>query len=673
MKILLSFLLSALIFVQPLNVHAEEKHYDPQHTVLALNMAVVSIHRILSTNDRAILDTEYRNIINNLKYGNIESDAEIVALFDELIAAIKAKAFSNEARKKLQSNYDEWAKKNLSQSLLSLSGIIQGTISESAFDASKSAAEKAVDKGLTLGLSAGLTKLASGFTPAAIVTVAGSLAGACISEYSAYQRAKLDAEFRRELARDILRIDKEEHDRYTMLQSRLLNSSWHLLRKYNLPDEYRIVQSGIDDLLKAVNESDTAKRRAMLIALEDEFRVYPPYWVYRAKSAENAKEASECFDEFNNVWRSVLRNDLWKAEAEKFRVIEAIKAGRRNDAMTHLDMFCANIQRSDWTNNIFAGLVYYMLGENQKGIQRVEANVNFGYGIKTSKAVLAEMKSGKMNISSLSKTLEGLNIDAKKLNQEKLSPEANLRRAELLLQEKAGDKNNDEYKRMADIYYSTKDYRRAYVWYYGYGQRTMYDNHGFVSRSVLQLLYNVLSLGGLLFNWPYNELDLIEGEGLFNFAKLSRNEIESARNEAQDKIKDIYAQRNKQIIDLLTQSAYGGNYEAQKKLAEMYYNGDVDLGVSQNFYDAYIWHYVSGQRAMYDNHGFIVRTFLQLFCNVFSLGGLIFDWPYNEIDIIEGEGVFNFGKLSADEIESARHGAQIIIRTIQMEMISGKI
>ncbi len=240
------------------------------------------------------------------------------------------------------------------------------------------------------------------------------------------------------------------------------------------------------------------------------------------------------------------------------------------------------------------------------------------------------------------------------------------------MQEKAGDKNNDEYKRMADIYYSTKDYRRAYVWYYVYGQRTMYDNHGFVSRSVLQLLYNVLSLGGLLFNWPYNELDLIEGEGLFNLAKLSGNEIESARNEAQDKIKEIYAQRNKQIIDLLTQSAYGGNYEAQKKLAEMYYNGDVDLGVSQNFYDAYIWHYVSGQRAMYDNHGFIVRTFLQLFCNVFSLGGLIFDWPYNEIDIIEGEGLFNFGKLSGSAIESARDNAQKIIKSIQAGMMTGQ-
>lgn len=28
-----------------------------------------------------------------------------------------------------------------------------------------------------------------------------------------------------------------------------------------------------------------------------------------------------------------------------------------------------------------------------------------------------------------------------------------------------------------------------------------------------------------LFNYPYNDIDIIEGEGLFNFAKLSGSEI----------------------------------------------------------------------------------------------------------------------------------------------------
>ena len=655
--LLMSFILTSLIFVQPLDVHAEEKSYDPQHTVLALNMAVVSIHRILSTNDRAILDTEYRNIINNLKLGSIESDNEIISLYQELMNAISNKTLNLEAAKKLQANYDAWAEQHITRSISGASGILQGMEENAAANIVSNLAEN------------GLSKISAAFPPVAIVTIAGAVAVSCVSEYYAHQNAKLDAEFRRGLAEDMLRIDRAEREQYNALQSRLIDSSWRLLRQYHLPDEYRIVQSGIDDLFRAVNETDTAKRRGMLIALEKEFRIYPPYWIYRAEAeqiAGNDKEAAKCFDEFDKVWRPVLRNDSWKVEAEKFRVIEALNDGKRVEALSHLEALCENVSRSDWANNIFAGIVYYMLGENEKAIQRVEANVNFGYGLKTSKAVLAEMKSGKMDSRSLSQALESLNIDPKKINQEQLAPEAKLRRAELLIQQKAGDKDNDEYKRMADIYYSTKDYRRAYVWYYVYGQRTMYDN-------MLQLLYNVLSLGGLLFNWPYNELDLIEGEGLFNLAKLSGSEIGEARKEAQDKIKEIYAQRNAQIMQLLTQSAYGGNYEAQKKLAEMYYNGDVDLGVSQNFYDAYIWYYVSGQRAMYDNHGFIVRTFLQLFCNVFSLGGLIFDWPYNEIDIIEGEGLLNFGKLSANEIESARHGAQIIIRTIQTEMISGKI
>lgn len=231
-------------------------------------------------------------------------------MFQELISTIRVKTFSSEARKKLQANYDDWAKNNLSRSVLSLSGIIHETISESATDAGKVAVNKFIDTGLTTGLSACLTKLSTAFPPATIVTAAGALAASCISQYYAFQNAKLDSEFRRDLVRDILDIDREEHEQYTSLQSRLLDSSWRFLRQYHLPDEYRVVQSGVEDLFRAVNESDTAKSRAMLVALEDEFKVYPPYWVYRAKVAENVNEAAKCFDEFDKVWRPVLRNDL---------------------------------------------------------------------------------------------------------------------------------------------------------------------------------------------------------------------------------------------------------------------------------------------------------------------------------------------------------------------------
>ena len=67
--------LAALIFIITLTSTAKsETDYDPQHTMLALNMAVVSVHRILAAESRIVLDDEYQNIINNLSIGNIRSD-----------------------------------------------------------------------------------------------------------------------------------------------------------------------------------------------------------------------------------------------------------------------------------------------------------------------------------------------------------------------------------------------------------------------------------------------------------------------------------------------------------------------------------------------------------------------------------------------------------------------
>ena len=104
----LSILVMAAAFLAPPQSCAVPAEYDPQHTVLALNMAVVSIQRILNTNDRAVLEMEYRNIINNLKLGSIEADHEILALYEELMNTVNGKLLAREAAEKLQKDYNEW-------------------------------------------------------------------------------------------------------------------------------------------------------------------------------------------------------------------------------------------------------------------------------------------------------------------------------------------------------------------------------------------------------------------------------------------------------------------------------------------------------------------------------------------------------------------------------------
>lgn len=81
--------LVVMLFTVSPSFPAEE--YDPQHTMLALNMAIVSVHKILSAKDRIILDQEYQNIINNLSIGNIKSDPEITELYNKLIDIIGQK------------------------------------------------------------------------------------------------------------------------------------------------------------------------------------------------------------------------------------------------------------------------------------------------------------------------------------------------------------------------------------------------------------------------------------------------------------------------------------------------------------------------------------------------------------------------------------------------------
>ena len=74
--------------------------------MLALNMAIVSVHKILTAENRAVLEQEYNNIINNLSLGNIESDSELTELYQELMNVITSKRLREEDSKRLQEFYN---------------------------------------------------------------------------------------------------------------------------------------------------------------------------------------------------------------------------------------------------------------------------------------------------------------------------------------------------------------------------------------------------------------------------------------------------------------------------------------------------------------------------------------------------------------------------------------
>ena len=273
---ILIFMTLVFAFVSVPACTAEYSSYDPQHTMLALNMAIVSINSIITTQDRIVLDQEYNTIINKLTLGNIESDHELTELFTEMMNFITDKTLHQEEAKRFQERYNRREQRRL---IVALSGI------------------RTYDGNLWSWL--------------------GSLAASCVSSYFTYQNSK--AELLEGLDDALWRLQKEEIKGCDDLQVRLLNSSWNLLRQYKLPDEYRLTQDSLNGYFKAVNEPDPSKRLRMLKArnVERNFQAYPPYWIYRAKAAQEIQDDAEtvkCYDKFDEIWRPVLRYDPYKLE-----------------------------------------------------------------------------------------------------------------------------------------------------------------------------------------------------------------------------------------------------------------------------------------------------------------------------------------------------------------------
>lgn len=328
--------------------------YDPLLTMSALNLAVVSLHRITSAKDRLILDSEYRSIINNLRMGEINADHELTSFYQEIVKVIQNGRLRAEERIALEAGYSERKSRSIRK-------ILTENVMKS-FDINP-------------------------------VEWLGNLTRSCVADY--FDSLREDEEQKQINYDENLRLKREELEEYNELQRKLLDSSWKLLRMYQLPDNYRLIQNVLDKFYAAMQENDFSKRLRMLKYIEGEFMMYSPYWYYRAKSAQqagNKDEAEKCFAKFGEVWRPVLRRDPYKAEAMKFRVnalaSEGISNKNTGEILKCLAEIRENVELEDWANNIYLGMMYFTLGNKEKAIESVMCNIDFGFETENSGVLL---------------------------------------------------------------------------------------------------------------------------------------------------------------------------------------------------------------------------------------------------------------------------------------------
>lgn len=188
------------------------------------------------------------------------------------------------------------------------------------------------------------------------------------------------------------------------------------MRRYHLPNDYRLTQENIEYFCKAVEESSPSARMRMFINLEDKFKAYPPYWYYRGQTAHamnNKAETLYCFRKFDEVYRPVLYRDPYVAEIAKYKVSEISQIegfykidALKNEMMSQLDILMKNIAQNDWANYNFAGLGYYAAGKKDKALLCIKNNIDFKTENEISGALLRRIENSSIDITALNRELE---------------------------------------------------------------------------------------------------------------------------------------------------------------------------------------------------------------------------------------------------------------------------
>ena len=329
--------------------------YDPLLTMSALNMAVVSLHRITSSGDRLILEREYTNIISNILMGEINADPELILLYQEILKVLQSGRLREEIRAEISRADSENKRKSIGE-----------IISENVLKTFRMNPLEWLE----------------------------DLAASSASEY--FEQQKQIEHDGNELQ---LRLKREELDGYNRLQTNLLGVSWHLLNQYHLPGNYILTQNALKKFSEAVNVADSSKRGRMLRMLENDFTMYAPYWFHRAKSASesgNEAEAGKYFAKFAEVWRPVLRKDPYMAESMKYKIEGLMRNGETQNNAEEirkcLEVMRENSQIDDWANNIYMAMMYFTLGEKDKAEELVMCNIDFRLETENSGRLLAQFE-----------------------------------------------------------------------------------------------------------------------------------------------------------------------------------------------------------------------------------------------------------------------------------------
>lgn len=394
MKILRSLAIAVLAIGVSAPCLAANEGHDPLTTLDALNHALVSIYRVERQPSKVTVDEEYNGIINNLAVGNITEDSELRDLFAKMMDAYTENRLDAKDRDMLRRQYEA----QVNRAFLEVKPLSH-IRTEAAWTGAKELVSTLSDTSIEDPWYKTLFKAGG--------SVVGSLGDYQIA-LQANERIRMQAqgqeqEYMQQRMAGEWELDKERIRRFNALKGSLLDAGWALLNRYNLPDEYRLTETNLDQFYPFISEKDVKKAIRMGKRLEANFSKYPPYWFYMGSfylQDGDVQEARACFDKFEEVNRPIFRKDAYAAANARYKIF-TLDEKEKDEAQRLLDIIEKQVAPDDWNTVLFAALQNYQLGDKQKAEELVLQNIDNGHDVALNKEILNQIQRGKLDFSAV--------------------------------------------------------------------------------------------------------------------------------------------------------------------------------------------------------------------------------------------------------------------------------
>ena len=332
---------------------SEDTKDDALLSALALNYCRDSLVKILTYNDRVVLDEEYNTIINNIDLSKIQ-DEEIIDLLEELMDTLSFFKLQEGDRARLIKKHEEKVANAFYSSFCDVGNIIY------------------VGKG----------------NPYTMVSVALTQIGGAYANYR-----KNISEYRDELDEKMWKLEKNAIEQINDIQKNFLRSSWNVMKKREIPDKWRLTDIQLVEYVNTLKDEDIERRLRKLRRMSEYFNAYPPYWYYFAIAALDAAkktDATEALLRFDKIHQGFFREDHIYTSALMNRILLLDVDSEKETIVNLLSKMVAQSTK-DERKNIFAALKYVECGHFSEAVELLQLNIDNKKNISLNMMILGEI------------------------------------------------------------------------------------------------------------------------------------------------------------------------------------------------------------------------------------------------------------------------------------------